>query len=264
MYIVIFPPEDRISDHRMQSRNSTAEHLPWLVDLPLLVCDMDMIMSEHLSSGSACRTQCSLDFLVNGNSVTLPPLGPPRIRQLLRTISLYGRWSTRGSDRGIAHFFTATRIQSREREKKNKRTKRTICLGLTQVQKESYVTLCMCRLTLVWILAKLLQSYWNADSSWPGLISLMPTGLSARVSTGHSRHPSPTANFSSSFFQLCDWCSLTTSGHPRSRVQNPLSGFVPKQTKESSVWRITYIVLQFNLCIYLNFLHRIRGVQNYF
>ena len=74
-------------------------------------------------------------------------------------------------------------IQSREWEKK-KTNKRTIRLGLTQVQKESYVTLCMCRLTLVWILAKLLQSYWNADSSWlvfphcSGL-HLMPTGLSA-------------------------------------------------------------------------------------
>ena len=40
--------------------------------------------------------------------VTIPPR-PPRIRQLLRTISLLGRWSTSGSDRGIAHFFIATR-----------------------------------------------------------------------------------------------------------------------------------------------------------
>ena len=46
----------------------------------------------------------------------------------------------------------------------------------------------------------------------------------------------------------------------RSRVQNPLSGFALKQTKESSAWRTTYIVLQ--LCIYhlfvwsnFNFLH---------
>ena len=30
----------------------------------------------------------------------------------------------------------------------------------------------------------------------------------------------------------------------RSQVQNPLSGFAPKQTKESSAWRTTYIVLQ--------------------
>ena len=36
---------------------------------------------------------------------------------------------------------------------------------------------------------------------------------------------------------------LPTSGHPWSRVQNTLSGFAPKQTKESSAWRTTYIVL---------------------
>ena len=32
---------------------------------------------------------------------------------------------------------------------------------------------------------------------------------------------------------------------PKSRVQNPLSGFAPKQTKESSTWRTSYIVLHF-------------------
>ena len=31
---------------------------------------------------------------------------------------------------------------------------------------------------------------------------------------------------------------------PRCQVQNPLTGFAPKQTKESSAWRTTYIVLQ--------------------
>ena len=30
---------------------------------------------------------------------------------------------------------------------------------------------------------------------------------------------------------------------PRSRVQNPLSGFAPKLTKESSAWRTSYIML---------------------
>ena len=31
----------------------------------------------------------------------------------------------------------------------------------------------------------------------------------------------------------------------RFQVQNPLSGFAPKQTKESSAWRATYIVLHY-------------------
>ena len=92
-------------------------------------------------------------------------------------------------------------IQSSEWEKKKEQTNNM--LGLTQVQKESYVTLCMCRLTLVWILAKLLRSYWNADSSWLVLpllwISSHPTGLSAPVSTGLSvvrRQLLPRAPFS--------------------------------------------------------------------
>ena len=37
---------------------------------------------------------------------------------------------------------------------------------------------------------------------------------------------------------------LTTSGYAEiSSPKNPLSGFAPKQTKESSAWRATYIVL---------------------
>ena len=38
-------------------------------------------------------------------------------------------------------------VQSREREEREQTNN---MLGLTQVQKGSYVTLCMCRLTLVW------------------------------------------------------------------------------------------------------------------
>ena len=59
----------------------------------------------------------------------------------------------------------------------------------------------MCRLTLVWTLAKLPQSYWNADSSWLDLLSLVWTLFHADsspfcpVSTASLRRPSPTANF---------------------------------------------------------------------
>ena len=44
----------------------------------------------------------------NGLGCDDTPSAPP-IHQLLQTISLLGRWSTSGSDRGIAHFFIATR-----------------------------------------------------------------------------------------------------------------------------------------------------------
>ena len=57
------------------------------------------------------------------------PLGTP-LHQLRNHFNL-GRWSSSGSDRGIAYFFTPQEIQSREWEKRtnNKRE-----LGLTQVQ----------------------------------------------------------------------------------------------------------------------------------
>ena len=121
-------------------------------------------------------------------------------------------------------------------------------LGLTQVQEGNYVTLCICRLTLAWVSSENSTTLLDCRHILTCLPSLLrtsphPTGLSAPVSTGHSRHPSPTAS-SSSFVQLSDRRSLPTSGHPRSPVQNPLSGFAPKQTKRSSAWRTTYIVLQ--------------------
>ena len=46
----------------------------------------------------------------------------PRYINFFETISLLGRWSSSGSDRGIAYFFQGTEIQSREWEKKNKLT----------------------------------------------------------------------------------------------------------------------------------------------
>ena len=73
--------------------------------------------------------------------------------------------------------------------------------------------------------------------------------LQCTVPTGHLRHSSPTAHFSVPLSH-----SLTGVPSPllvtsRSRVQNPLSGFAPKQTKESSALRTTYIVLHINICI---------------
>ena len=47
-------------------------------------------------------------FLWNNVRMWQYPLGP-LTHQLLRAISLLGRWSTSDSDRGIAHFFIATR-----------------------------------------------------------------------------------------------------------------------------------------------------------
>ena len=59
------------------------------------------------------------------------PLGstPHRICQLLQTISLLGRWSTSGFDRGIAHFLTATRNTIKGVGGKNKEQTNNMSLG---------------------------------------------------------------------------------------------------------------------------------------
>ena len=131
---------------------------------------------------------------------------------------------------GVTHIFLPLhQIQSREQEKKGQTNKH---LGLTQVQKESYVTLCMCRLTLVWTLEKLPQSYWNADSiffHWSGP-SLMPTRLSAPVSGADCFCPSSLANcpLLSPFVSLYDWRPLTTSGHVEISSPKPFVWFRAK------------------------------------
>ena len=178
--------------------------------------------------------------------MTLPPLSP-------RYINFFKPFHFTAGDQlvvliGASHIsLPLQEIQSMEWEKKEQTNN---MLGLTHVQKGSYVTLCMCKLTLTWVSSEkssTLLECWLILTRLPSLLwtSSHPTGLSAPVSTGHSRHPSPTSS-SSSFVQLSSRVPLPTSGHPRSRVQNPLSGFAPKQTKESSAWRTTYIVLHIN------------------
>ena len=68
--------------------------------------------------------------------------------------------------------------------------------------------------------------------------------LRCPVPTGHSRHPLPTANFSVPLSHSQTGVPFLLPVTPRSQVQNPLSGFAPKQTKEWSARRTTYIVLQ--------------------
>ena len=89
----------------------------------------------------------------------------------------------------------------------------------------------------------------NANPSWPvfphcsGLF-LMPTGhFCCPVSTGHSRHSSPT-DFCEFLFPTPTGLPLPTSGRVEISSPNTLSGFAPKQTKGSSTWRTTDIVLQ--------------------
>ena len=103
----------------------------------------------------------------------------------------------------------------------------------------------ICRLTLAWISSENSTTHEECWLILTGLPSqrLDPISsdwsLRCPVSTGHSRHPSLTAS-PSSFFQLPTRVSSYFAS--RSRIQSPLSGFAPKQTKESSAWRTTNIV----------------------
>ena len=100
------------------------------------------------------------------------PLSPQLHQPLLTIPLLYGRWSTSGSDRDNAHFFTATSNTIEGTGGKKEQTNKTNkILGVnSSAEGELCNTLCMCRLTLVWIPAKLPQSKWNADSSWLDLL----------------------------------------------------------------------------------------------
>ncbi len=96
---------------------------------------------------------------------------------------------------GVSHIsLRLQKIQSREREEREQTNKRTICLGLTQsvrqgVMQHSAFPVCICRLTLAWISSE-------TSTKLLGMPTYPHRSLCCPVSTGHSRHPSLTANFS--------------------------------------------------------------------
>ena len=107
---------------------------------------------------------------------------------------------------GVSHIsLRLQEIQSREREKKEQMNN---MLGLIQAQEGK--------------LCNIVHVYTNTGPH------LMPTGLSAPVSTGHSRHPSPTP---SSFVQLSFFRPLTTPGHVEIACPKPFVWFRAKTDK---------------------------------
>ena len=174
--------------------------------------------------------------------VPIPPRPPHYINFF--TISLLGRWSSSGSDRGIAHFFQATEIQSRELEEgtKNKRG-----LGLTQVQEEELCntlhSLYICRLTLAWISSEISSNYEECCLILTGLLpSLLLDSISCRLVSSLSGVDCPTATlclssptaFSEFLCPTPDSCSLTHfQSHRRSRAQAFVRLFAKRTTKHS-------------------------------
>ena len=114
------------------------------------------------------------------------------------------------------------------------------------------IPLCICRLTLTWISSdistKLLGMPTHLDRSSLTAAGLYLMRLVSQMSGVDWPLASPFANCLPLGF-LCptpDSRSLPTSGRVEISSPNPLSGFAPKQTKESSAWRTTYIVSQFS------------------
>ena len=154
---------------------------------------------------------------------------------------------------GNAHFLPLQEYDRGSGRKREQTNKHEQCLGLTQEQKESYATLCIpdsiYGLTLAWVTSENSTKQQECQliltrSSFTGPY-LLCYCLTAPVSGVNC---------------LCTWFHANCLSAPFSnqlsfvspyhfqirrdfRSKNPLSGFTPKQKKESSAWRATYIVL---------------------
>ena len=172
---------------------------------------------------------------------------------------------------GNAHFFTYTRIRSRETGENKQTNKHEQTWGY-QEQRKVCNTICMCRLSLAWVTSE--NSTMLLESDILRLFITGPYLVSAPLCSGvwcwlPLRGSTPTSLFASllsslnsslgSSHQLSSLLSnyqLPLSGSRRQlsfaspyhfrirrdfRSKNPLSGFAPKQTR--LLWRPTPIVL---------------------
>ena len=129
------------------------------------------------------------------------PLTHPVTSTSLNHFNL-GRWSSSGSDKGITHFFMATEIQSREWEKKNKRTIWAwVNSSARRLSCDTLHSWCICRLTLACISSEISTKLPGMPThpDWPSLTAsrpyLMPTGpFCCPASTAHCPSASPVAN----------------------------------------------------------------------
>ena len=206
-----------------------------------VICLHQHMLIRVIYTGTSCEEKSLIDSSVKGQYapqrwfrhkitldgciVTLPPRPP-------RYINFFEPFHFTAGDQlvvpiGVSHIsLRLQEIQSREWEKKNKRTNEQNAWVNSSARRELCNTVflvCICRLTLAWISSKNSTTLLECRLILTCLPSLLwtsshLTGLSAPVSTGHSRPPSLTAS-SSSFVQLSSSVPLSTSGHPRSRVK---------------------------------------------
>ena len=166
----------------------------------------------------------------------------PTLHQLLRTISLLGRWSLSGSDRGIAHFYGYKKFNQGSGRKEKKQTNEQHEPGINSKGKtRSYVTLCfpvsIYRLTLAWISRENSTTHkecWLILTRLPSLLrtSFHPTVLSAV----RCRPPCP-SSVANCFLRVAlsnylTRVSLPTSGHAEISSPKPFVWFRTKTDKE--------------------------------
>ena len=193
------------------------------------------------------------------NHVTLPTSAPVTSTSS-NHFDILGRRSSSGPDRGITHFFTATSntIQKSGRKRTNEQNEQYEPGVNSKCKTRSYLTLCIpVSIYRTNASVDFLRKFYNPwgvlthlDSSSLAALDLILSdwSLCCPVSTALSvvrRQPPSSSSFSNSLLAFHYPLPVT----PRSRVQNPLSGFAPKQTKKSSAWRTSYIVLHQNLVL---------------
>ena len=183
--------------------------------------------------------------------VTIPPRPP--LHQLLRNHFNLDRWSSSGSDRGIAHFLMATRNTIKGVGEKNKeQTRAWVNWSARKLSCDTLHSFAYVDYRWRASFAKFPQiTGMLTHLDWPSLtvagLCLMPIGLFSdwcRLPTATLRLPSPTGFCGFLLPTPVTRVPLPTSGHVEDRGLRPLFGFAPKQTKGSSAWRTTYIVSQ--------------------
>ena len=196
------------------------------------------------------------------------PLTPTTLSQSSNHVFFFaGRWSTSGWG-GNAHFFTYTRIRSRETGE-NRRINEQTKLGVTKGRGRCCNTICMCRLSLAWVTSENSTMLLESDIlrlffTGPYLVSpplCSVSGVDCPF-VDPRQLPLLLSNYQLSLGLLpptahCVYWSLPLSGSRRQlsfaslyhfrirrdfRSKNPLSGFAPKQTR--LLWRPAPIVLQ--------------------
>ena len=163
-------------------------------------------------------------------------------------MSLFGRWSTSGSEEGNAHFLPLQEYDRGAGENRRTNEQTRTMIGVNSEQKESmqhYISHSIYGLTLAWITSEnstkqLECRHLLTRSSFTGPY-LLCYCLTAPVSSVNCPCPWFHANSQSAPFS--NQLSFVSPYHFRIRrdfrSKNPLSGFAPKQTKESSAWRAT-------------------------